>query len=305
MQQNFRLVMISAMYENGGNTTHRFLDGHSQLAVYPFESQLGTHLVTDAYSSLFPKKYRWPEFSLSGCWQQDYQAIIDEEYKVRTRTPRVSKFRHVEFDADDNLRLASFLELTRSHTRSRAAAVEAFFRATFQTWQNYAVAGPFKAYVGYSPVLVVDAEKIIADFPDAIVLHVVRNPFSAYADTKRRPVPLPLAQYVTLWSLNQYFALTFQKRHPQNVLILRLEDLLADPQKALAPLCKQLNISLEPALLQPTWNSHELPEVYPWGTIRRATPEANEQTAQELSAAERDEVATRAEPFLSLLGYGQ
>jgi hypothetical protein len=28
---DFRLLMISAMYENGGNTTHRFLDGHPQL----------------------------------------------------------------------------------------------------------------------------------------------------------------------------------------------------------------------------------------------------------------------------------
>ena len=41
---NFRLLMIGAMYENGGNTTHRFLDGHPQLFVYPFESQLGTRV---------------------------------------------------------------------------------------------------------------------------------------------------------------------------------------------------------------------------------------------------------------------
>ena len=44
---DFRLLMIGAMYENGGNTTHRFLDGHPQLYVYPFESQLGTRLVND------------------------------------------------------------------------------------------------------------------------------------------------------------------------------------------------------------------------------------------------------------------
>ena len=42
---DFRLLMIGAMYENGGNTTHRLLDGHPQLHVYPFESQLGTRLV--------------------------------------------------------------------------------------------------------------------------------------------------------------------------------------------------------------------------------------------------------------------
>ena len=32
MDPEFRLLMIGAMYENGGNTTHRFLDGQRQLA---------------------------------------------------------------------------------------------------------------------------------------------------------------------------------------------------------------------------------------------------------------------------------
>ncbi len=47
MSKDFKLLMIGAMYENGGNTTHRFLDGHPQLFVYPFESQPGTRLVND------------------------------------------------------------------------------------------------------------------------------------------------------------------------------------------------------------------------------------------------------------------
>ena len=83
---DFRLIMISAMYENGGNTTHRFLDGHPELAVYPFESQLGTRFVNDHLSSMFPVKYRWPAFALDATPYQDYKAIIDEEGKVRART---------------------------------------------------------------------------------------------------------------------------------------------------------------------------------------------------------------------------
>jgi len=56
----FRLLMLSAMYENGGNTTHRLLDGHPQMFVYPFESQVGSRLVIDHLTSMFPVKYRWP-----------------------------------------------------------------------------------------------------------------------------------------------------------------------------------------------------------------------------------------------------
>src|ERR1043166_5010034 len=101
MSNDLRLLMLSAMYENGGNTTHRFLDGHPQLFVYPFESQLGTHLVSDRLASLFPVKCRWPVFALDATSAQDYRAIIDEECKVRARTPQVSKFRHIPFDFSD------------------------------------------------------------------------------------------------------------------------------------------------------------------------------------------------------------
>ena len=79
MDNSIHLVMIGAMYENGGNTAHRFLDGHPQLYVYPFESQVGTRLVNDQFSSMFPLKYRWPAFDLNASPSQDYLSIIDEE----------------------------------------------------------------------------------------------------------------------------------------------------------------------------------------------------------------------------------
>src|ERR1700759_5220694 len=94
---DFRLLMIGAMYENGGNTTHRFLDGHPEMHVYPFESQVGTRYVLDMLSSPFPVKYRWPTFALDATPYQDFKAIIDEEGKVRSRTPNVSKFRERPF----------------------------------------------------------------------------------------------------------------------------------------------------------------------------------------------------------------
>jgi hypothetical protein len=53
----------------------------------------------------------------------------------------------------------------------------------------------------------------------------------------------------------------------------------------------------------PSWNGTKLEEVYPWGTIRRATPNANRETALELSPAEREEVRARTRPFLEALDY--
>jgi Sulfotransferase family len=303
MTDRFRFLLLSAMYENGGNTTHRCLDGHSEMFVYPFESQLGTRFVNDALTSLFPVKYRWPVFELEASPEEDYHAIIDEECKVRARTPKVSKFRSATFDFSDEDRKTIYLTQVARSGRSRAANVEAFFRATFDAWKNYRRTGRESVYVGYSPIVVVDAEKVLADLKDAQVLHVVRNPWSAYADTKKRPVPLSLSSYLLCWTLNQYHALLFRERHPGRVHIVRFEDIVAGPRQALQGICESLGVEAGPSLDKPTFNGEPLEEVYPWGTIRSATPEANRATALELSRGEREEIRLRARPYLDPFGY--
>jgi hypothetical protein len=303
MTQEFRLLMLGAMYENGGNTTHRFLDGHPGLFTYPFESQIGTRLVNDALTSMFPVKYRWPVFSLDATPLQDYRAIIDEEGKVRARTPHVSKFRHMPFDMNDDARAARYQHLVRASGRSTGNNVAAFFRATFDVWQDYRRSGREQVHVGYSPIITVDAEAILTALPGAQVLHVVRNPFSAYADTCKRPVPMALRDYMQAWCLNQYHALLARERHPGRVHIIRTEDVMADPQAALATVLRALGLEDDPALATPSWNGTPLQEIYPWGTIRQATPEANRATAAELGAETRAEIARMTWQYLDVFDY--
>ena len=297
---DFRLLMIGAMYENGGNVTHRLLDGHPQLSVYPFESQLGTRLVADALASTFPVKYRWPVFDLAASPAADYHAIVDEECKVRARTPHVSKFRDHPFDFSDDERRDLYLAHVERSGRSRPANVEAFFRATFDAWHDHRSSGLEEWYVGYSPILVVDAETILAELPGAHFLHVVRNPWSAYADTKKRPVPLSLATYMLGWCLNQHCALLARERFPDRFHLLRTEDTL---EGAIFEVCERLGLDRDDSLRTPSWNGRPLEQVYPWGTIRTATPEANRATAEELAEEERREVRTRAGLYLEALGY--
>lgn len=303
MSANFRLLMLGAMYENGGNMTHRLLDGHPQMFVYPFESQLGTRFVVDHLSSMFPAKYRWPVFALDATPQEDYAAIIDEECKVRARTPQVSKFRHIAFDFSDEERLAIYTRHVAATGRSRANNVAAFFTATFEAWKDYRRTSQEVFYVGYSPIITVDAENILNDFPQAHILHVVRNPWSAYADTKKRPVPLSLPAYMLAWTLNQYYALLFKEKFPDRVHIVRAEDVMADPFKTLGDVCEKLGLQPAESLRTPTWNGNLLAEVYPWGTIRKATPQANRATAQELSLQERLEIRLRTSQYLDVFDY--
>lgn len=291
------------MYENGGNTTQRFLDGHPELFSYPFESQVGTKYVLDHLTSTFPVKYRWPIFPLNGAPETDYETIIDEECKVRLKTPQSSKFRDYPMAMDDKERKALFVSYMKGKERTTANLVEAFFRASAAAWKDSCRSGKERIYVGYSPIIVVDADKIVTDCPEAHVLHVVRNPWSAYADTKKRAVPLSLAHYITGWCLNQQAALTFTEKYPGRVHILRFEDIIVDPVRVLSDLLAKVGAGKSETLGKPTWNAQVLKQVYPWGTIRTPTPAANLATANELSPAEKDEIRTRTRTLLGILEY--
>lgn len=299
-----KFIMISAMYENGGNTTHRLLDGHPELYVYPFESQPGTKYVQDCLSSLYPLKYRWPIFPNSASLDELYSCIIDEECKVRAKTPYVSKFRDAEFDFSDKERQELFKQLLQDNPLTRPNIVFAFFQATFQAWKNYNRTGSERTYVGYSPIIGIDGEKIIRDYDgEAAVIHVVRNPFSAFADTKKRPVPLSLDHYMLGWNTCQYYAKLFEAKYPDRFLVVRIEDVMESPVETLTKLLGKIGFKGSDSLGKISWGGKELNEVYPWGTIRIPTPETNLATAKELSKDEVEEIYIRTRRWIEEFGY--
>jgi hypothetical protein len=305
-KNGFKLIMISAMYENGGNTLQRHLDGHPQLFVYPYESQPGTFMVSDFLTSMFPQKYRWPEFGISGAFDRDYEAIIDEEFKVRVNTPQVSKFREVsELGCTNAERKAKFLEFLKGKKRTRANIIEAFYRSTFSVWKTYKKTGKEIAYVGYSPIIGVDADKIIADFPDATVIHIVRNPYAAFAETKRRPVPYILNRYIRIWNIVQLTAINFSAVYPRNFLVIKYEDMVADKKKFFTDLSNKLSLEFSETMLYPSWNGRKLNHQYPWGTIEIPTEKANKQTIAELTRKEYDEIKAQSAVVNRVLGYDQ
>lgn len=300
-KSDYKFIMLSAMYENGGNTTHRLLDGHPELFVYPFESQPGTKYVNDYLSSMYPLKYRWPIFPSSSSAEEMYEQIIDEEGKVRAKTPYVSKFRTAEFNLSDKERKADYLKFLKGKELSRANVMEAFFRASFTAWKNYNETGKEKAWVGYSPIIGVDGDKIIEDYKgNGHVLHVVRNPFSAYGDTKKRPVPLSIAHYMTGWVTCQYFSLILAEKYPDNYHIVRFEDIVKDKVGVLSKVLKKVGVGSSKTLEYPSWNGEKLKEVYPWGTVRIPTEEMNLKTAKELNKAEIKEIYERTKSYIDI-----
>ena len=152
MSNDFRLLMLTAMYENGGNTTHRFLDGHPQLHVYPFESQLGTVHVRDGLASMFPLKYRWPRVPA----RRHTRDGLRRDHRrggqgARAHAPRQQvppcPLRRQRCGATRALLL-----VRRPHRPARAVATSRrSLRATHHAWKNERRSGEETVYVGYSP----------------------------------------------------------------------------------------------------------------------------------------------------------
>ena len=301
--EKFNLIMISAMYENGGNTTHRHLDGHPELFVYPFESQVGTGVGQDFLTNYVPLRYRWPEFPIEGNAAEDYESFWDEELKTLLRAPGRSKFRESGLEMDEKARKARFVEIVDELGRSRRNIVEAFFRSTFDTWSNYNTTGRERYWVGYNPVQVLDTEKILADFPDGHVIHVVRNPYSGMADQFRRPFPPEIKRYAHTWAYAQHLALTYRDKYPGHFHVIRFEDIVKDKPGTMAGLQEAIGLEYSDTTLYPSFNGKKLENIVPWGTIRTATAEENMSTANELTADQKKIVREITAVPHRLLGY--
>lgn len=78
---------------------------------------------------------------------------------------------------------------------------------------------------------------------------------------------------------------------------------MADSVATLGRVCQRLGLESSANLATPSWNGTPLDEVYPWGTIRRPTLEANRAATASLSDAERSDIAARAWQYLETFDY--
>jgi hypothetical protein len=302
----FNFAMISAGFEHGGNVTHRHLDGHSRLLVYPFESQLGSRFFNDFLSSVERVQYRYPEFPEGLRPLELYEQMIDEEMKTFLRKREGSKFRNADLVLDEKDRISAFTALLGDQPHyPRRQVIEAFFRSTFMAWKNHHVKPTDDmVHVGYSPAIALDADRIIRDFPDVRIAHIIRNPFSAYRDTKRRPFPQPITRYLITWNIYHSTADMFARMYPRNLRIFRYEDLVTDKRAFMTEMAAFLGVPFEPSMLYPSWNGKELTEnIAPWGTVLRSTEDYNRSMISELTDAERRQIANSTLPLARHFGY--
>lgn len=306
MSQAFPLVLISAWNDSGGGFTHRLFDGHSDIFSWPFELQLGTELVHDEYAPLFHKKYRWPVFAepLGAQTPESlFDAIIDDELKGNLKDRASSKFAGFDVQADRSAWKSDFSARLSKQPLSRETIIQTYIECFFAQWKNRKASGRERLYLGHCPVIVMDLQSILLDFPEMKMIHVVRSPYSGIADMRARRPEISAETYARKWALVNERAYQFEVQYPQHVKIVHFADLLENREATMKALCKWLGIGFEPCLLSPTWNSVPLSHMGPFGGVREISPEHEKTCAASVSAKDKaiiTELTAAVRPYFSM-----
>jgi hypothetical protein len=301
----FPLVLVSAWNDSGGGFVHRLFDGHPECFVWPFELQLGTAEQSDGFASWFRAKYRWPVLlpdAASAPPERLFDVLLDDEVKGYLRDRAASKFAAFDLDLSIAAWRAEFSRRLAGTGRTVEDVVACYVESLFAAWRNRRASGRERLYLGHCPTIVVDADRILIDCPGARLVHVVRSPTSGFADFRRRVPEMELATYCRKWIVVNLLAFAFAQKYPARVTLVRLDELIAARQPALARLCAWLDIAYDSALERPTWNGAAIDRLPPFGAVPVVSAEHERDAAATLSAEERASIMRQTGAVQSLLG---
>jgi hypothetical protein len=105
-------------------------------------------------------------------------------------------------------------------------------------------------YVGdKTPNNLLHLEAILQSFPESKFIHVVRDPRDV-AVSSRKAWEKSLIRVAHQWQRGVTAANDFSQKHPNNILTVRYEDLLADSRAELSSVCNFLDLPFDESLLE-------------------------------------------------------
>lgn len=298
------LVLVSAWNDSGGGFTHRLLDGHPDFFCWPFELQLGTAQSADGFEGWFHLKYRWPVFpNLSAAPEQLFNAIIEDELKGNLTMGDQSKFAAFDVDADMGAWRTEFKKRL-PEKRTRATVIEAYIKSFFAIWKNRTASNTERFYLGHCPIIAMDTDVILADFPKTKILHIVRSPFAGIGDMRARRPEVTAESYSAKWSLVNSWAVAWARKKPENFRIVYFSDLLHRREQTMKGICEWLGIAYQPSLLTPSWNGQPIDRMGPFGGVPEISEEHENECIRVLNANDFEIVSRETCAVRNLLGIG-
>ena len=116
------------------------------------------------------------------------------------------------------------------------------------------------------PAYYQEVDVLLRLFPDAQIVHIVRDGRANVASLKKMPWwPYDSIGSMAAWSQAEFCSQRNQRRLPKDVFhVIRYESLVADPEPVLRELCAFLEEDFHPAMLEPSEVRDVVPEKKTW-----------------------------------------
>lgn len=123
------------------------------------------------------------------------------------------------------------------------------------------------------PAYYQEVDVLLQLFPDAQIVHIIRDGRSNVASLKKMPWwHFDSVESMAAWSMAEFCARRDAKRLPADTFhLVRYESLVADPKTVLGELCAFLEEDFDPAMLEPSLVSEVVPEKKTWhGNLKQS-----------------------------------
>lgn len=249
------LVLISQVHRSGGTLLNQLFDGHPELHVHPYELYMG-----------HPKKTNWPKLDLQGTPEKWFDILKESPMErfywegYSRKSANVKDFDVFPFILPPSLHKHLFLEIcSNEKVESTRDIINAYMTSFFNSWlDNSSLRSREKKFItGYVARLNMDESSIegyFKDYPDGILISVIRDPHSWFVSARAHSRTASLEEAMSLWERSSKAALSAKETFGDRVKILRFEDLILETKATMQKLSAELGITFDPCLLSATFN---------------------------------------------------
>lgn len=258
------LLLCSQVQRSGGTLLSRLFDGHPSCLTHPNELRWGrprgwpsVSLGPDSSAkALFAEvREKWPRKFARHGYTKD---VIQAEGSHADR-------RGLPFIFDEELQYQIFADALPSDISTQRDVLNAYLTSLFNAWLDYQhlYCGSKRWVTAFEPRFLTrsdgGADVFFADYPDGILVTIVREP-SAWLASYRRHIPSHDAgKALQLWNESVEAGLRAHADRPDRVIVLMFEDLVHRTEAVMRDLSERMNIPFEDSMLVPTYDSMPVP----------------------------------------------
>lgn len=247
---------------------------------------LGTAGHNDAYAGIIHGRYRWPHFDLAAGPESWFEAIDDRELKSVLTGTAPAKFSGYELPVSLAEWQEAFGTWPMPEEPSRRDIITAYIDSFFKVSGEKPAADHVLAHC---PNLTLDAGPILSDFPDARIIHIVRDPVTGLGDFRRRHPGFDATQFLVRWKMVNGAALEARACHPGAITIVRFEQLRDTRETSLRRVLEFLGLAFEPATTTPSWRGRPISDqdMGPFGGVPTIGAAHDARTLERVADQER------------------